>query len=72
MVQQKTIDYNKLSQLVINQEKNVKGAKSRFRQGAEKDFRKGDAKSLSSLNYRFANTKTILKDIYDGLKKFDA
>jgi hypothetical protein len=40
MVQQKALDYNKLSQLVINQEKNIKGAKSRFRQGAEKDFRK--------------------------------
>jgi hypothetical protein len=72
MVQQKALDYNRLSQLVINQEKNIKGVKSRFRQGAEKDFRKGEAKSLSFLNYRFANTKTIMKDIFDGLKQFNA
>ena len=68
MIKQKRIDYNVLSTLVIEQEKNIKKHKSRFRSNAEKNFRKGEARSLSFLNYRYNNAKIIVNDIINGLK----
>ncbi len=62
------LDYKSLAELVRNQEQNVKKKKSRFRQGAEIDFRKGESRSLSFMNYRYGNAKTIVNDIYEGLK----
>jgi hypothetical protein len=69
MVQQKKIDYRQMAEWVIQQERNVKASKSRFKPGAEKDFRKGEAKSLSFLNYRYGNAQTIVEDIVEGLKR---
>lgn len=69
MVRNKSLRYDNLAALVIQQEKDIKGSRSRFRKDAEKDFRKGESKSLSFMNYRHSNAKTIIKDIFDGLKE---
>jgi hypothetical protein len=69
MVKSKTISYDELAALVIEQEKNIKGPKTRFKHSEEKEFEKGDAKSLSFLNYRYSNAKTIVRDIFNGLKE---
>jgi hypothetical protein len=69
LVRNKSISYDALAALVIEQEQNIKGAKSRFKKNAESDFKKGDAKSLSFLNYRYGNAKTIINDIFKGLKE---
>lgn len=67
MVRLRNLDYNQMAELVREQERNVKKYKSRFRPNAEKDFRKGEVKSLSNLNYRFSNAKTIITDIFNPL-----
>lgn len=67
LVRNKNVEYKKFAELVINQESCVKKEKSRFKPGAERDFKKGERKSLSSLNYRYSNAKTIIKDIFDKL-----
>lgn len=69
IVKSGNIDYQTLAELVIVQEKEVKKHKSRFRSGAEKDFRKGEKRSLSYLNYRYSNAKTIVNDIIKGWRK---
>lgn len=69
MVQSKSLNYKEMVELVKQQEQKIKTAKSRFKNGAEKDFTKGETKSLSFLNYRYNNVKTIIKDIYNGLKQ---
>lgn len=69
MINSKNINYPELSALVIEQERNIKGPKSRFRTGAEVDFKKGERRSLSYLNYRYKNAKTIITDIINGLKE---
>jgi len=69
MVRNNSLSYDELATLVIQQEKDIKGSRSRFKVGAETDFRKGDSKSLSFMNYRYSNAKTIIKDIFDGLKE---
>lgn len=72
MVRQKKLDYKEMAELVVDQEKNVKIYKSRFKANAEKDFKKGEVKSLSYLNYRYSNAKTILTDIFNPLTEPDA
>ncbi len=67
MIRHKKINYDKLSELVREQEQNVKGLKSRFRKGIEADIQKGEEKSLSYMNYRFSNAKNILRDIMNNL-----
>ncbi len=69
MIRQKKINYKLMAELVIEQEKKVKQEKSRFRTNSEKDFKKGEAKSLSYLNYRYNNARTIINDIFKSLKK---
>ncbi len=68
IVRNKNINYETIATLVRDQERNVKRNKSRFNPNFEIDFRKGDSKSLSYLNYRYNNAKTIVTDIFDGLK----
>lgn len=68
MVRQKKVEYKKMAELVIAQERSIKKGKSRFKPNAEKDFENGKPKSLSLLNYRYGNAKIIIKDIFDSLK----
>lgn len=67
MIRNNKINYENLSNLVRKQEQNAKGLKSRFRKGVESDIQKGEEKSLSNMNYRFSNAKTILKDIINKI-----
>lgn len=68
LVSEQQLNYQAMAKLVREQERNIKGPKSRFRPGAEIDFRKGDQRSLSYLNYRYTNAKTIINDIFTGIK----
>jgi hypothetical protein len=67
LIRDKNPDYTLIAALVRAQESNVKKHKSRFRLGAEIDFSKGDAKSLSFLNYRYGTAQTIVIDIFTSL-----
>lgn len=69
MLRQKDLNYNVISELVKDQERNVKKYKSRFKINVEKNFKKGEVKSLAYLNYRFANAQTILTDIFNPSQK---
>ena len=57
------------SALIVSQEVRIKGKKARLRIGAERDFEPGKSKSLSHLNYRDGNTRTIINDIFTALNQ---
>jgi len=63
------IAINDFSDLIINQEMRIKGKKARLRTGAQRDFDQGKSKSLSHLNYRDGNTRTIIRDIFTALNQ---
>jgi hypothetical protein len=72
LIREKNLDYNLFAGLVRDQETNVKTYKSRFRLGAEIDFRRGDTKSLAFLNYRYSKAQTIVNDIFASLTQTNA
>jgi hypothetical protein len=72
MIRQKNISYKAMAELVIEQERNVKPDKSRFKPNVEIDFKKGEGKSLSYLNYRYGNATSIIKDIFKNLNLYNA
>lgn len=67
-VRNKKLDYEIFADLVRNQERNIKRHRSRFRPEATIDFKRGEPKSLSFMNYRYSNAQRIVKDIFDALK----
>jgi hypothetical protein len=72
MIRQRNLDYDTMAILVKDQERDIKKYKSRFKPNSEKDFKMGEVKSLSFLNYRFTNAKTIITDIFKPLTEPDA
>lgn len=69
LVRSRKVSLEAFSLLVQKQEIRIKGSKSRLRENALRDFQQGDQKSLFGLNYRFNNVRTLLTDIFSGLKK---
>ena len=57
-----------LEGLIAEQEGRMKGKKARLKYGSQPDFKSGEVKSLSHLNYRDGNTRTIIRDIFTALK----
>lgn len=69
LVRTRTVSLEAFSALVQKQEIRIKGAKSRLREGALRDFEQDSAKSLFGLNYRFYNVRVLLTDIFQGLNQ---
>jgi len=69
LVRSRKVSLVAFSLLVQKQEIRIKGSKSRLRENALRDFQQGDRKSLFGLNYRFNNVRTLLTDIFNGLKQ---
>ena len=68
-IKNREIKIDDLAGLIEKQEKKVKGGKARMRLGTQVDFEAGETKSLSHLNYRDGNTRTIIRDIFNALNQ---
>ena len=68
LLQSESLDLEKKSILIKNQEYRAKGKKARLKFNKKENVSEGKAIGLGLLEYRFMNAKTIVKDIKEGLK----
>jgi hypothetical protein len=68
LLQSESLDLEKKSMLIKNQEYRAKGKKARLKFNKKENVSEGKAIGLGLLEYRFMNAKDIVKDIKEGLK----